>query len=249
MITCEICYKELKQMTNTHLKKHNINFTDYYNMFPNAITIDIEMREKISMGLKNSEKFQKRKLVDNWIIANTNKHLCGCGCNQFIIITKSHYYNGLAKYIRGHYFIGKKRPNQCGNNNVSCRAEVRKIKSEKLSGKNNPAYGKPPVHTKKSYYDSPLQGRVCFRSSWELKYAKYLDEINILWLYEGKTFNLGDTTYTPDFFLPQFYKFIEIKGYMRPEAQDKINKFIEQYPWDLKILYKKDLIELGVIND
>jgi len=129
--------------------------------------------------------------------------------------------------------------------------ETRKKMSDarlgKYCGKNSPLYGKLPFpHHKRYYYESPLQGQVCLRYSWELKYAKYLDENKILWMYEMETFDLGDTTYTPDFFLPQFEKFIEIKGYMTTKAQEKINMFLEQYPWDLEVLRKKDLIKLGI---
>lgn len=100
--------------------------------------------------------------------------------------------------------------------------------------------------SKGAYYDSPLQCIIWLRSSYEIAYAKYLDKNHILWMYEMKTFELSDEmTYTPDFFLPQFEKFIDTKGYMRPEAQIKINKFKEEYPWDLEILYKQDLIKLG----
>jgi hypothetical protein len=76
-------------------------------------------------------------------------------------------------------------------------------------------------------------------------YPKFFDICRCGKCNEMETFYLGDTTYTPDFFLPQFEKFIEIKGYMCKEAQEKINKFLEQYPWNLEILYKKDLINLG----
>lgn len=106
--------------------------------------------------------------------------------------------------------------------------------------------GRLPGHSKGIYYDSPLQGKIWLRSTYELAYVKYLDSKKVLWYYEIETFDLGDTTYTPDFFLPQFEKFIEIKGFMRKEAQEKINKFKDEYPWNLEILYKEDLIKLGV---
>ena len=41
--------------------------------------------------------------------------------------------------------------------------------------------------------------KICFRSSWEAKTAKYLDNQNIEWEYEHKTFDLGSSTYLPDF--------------------------------------------------
>ncbi len=41
--------------------------------------------------------------------------------------------------------------------------------------------------------------------------------------------------------------FIEIKGYMTDKAQNKINKFLDKYNDEgLKILYKEDLIKLGI---
>lgn len=97
---------------------------------------------------------------------------------------------------------------------------------------------------KRSYYQSPLQGQVCFRSSYELAYAKYLDSIHELWMYEMETFDLGNTTYTPDFFLPRLELFVEIKGYMLSKAQEKINQFKEQYPWNLEIIRLKELTEM-----
>jgi len=121
---------------------------------------------------------------------------------------------------------------------------------KKMSGKNHHNFGKSAAkgagHSKGSYYDSCLQGKIWLRSSYELAYATYLDEHKILYLYENYTYPLGDTTYTPDFFLPQFMKFIEIKGYMSQKAQEKINKFREQYPWNLEVLYKEDLVKLGI---
>lgn len=116
------------------------------------------------------------------------------------------------------------------------------------SGINNGMYGKvQSVHGKRFYYDSVFQGKVCFRSSWELKYAQYLDLLNINWYYEYKTFKLSDEmTYTPDFFLPQFKKFIEIKGWMHKNSQERINKFKDEYDCNLEILMKEDLIKLGI---
>jgi len=114
-----------------------------------------------------------------------------------------------------------------------------------VNGIKNPMYGKL-IPAKKYEYNSPLQGKIYFRGRFELEYAKYLDSKKILWMYEMETFDLGDSTYTPDFFLPQFEKFVEIKGWMTDRAKNKIDKFLEQYPWDLEILGKEDLIKLGV---
>lgn len=117
------------------------------------------------------------------------------------------------------------------------------------SGSNNPMFGikghlKNVINSRgiRSYYQSPYQGRIYLRSSYELAYAQYLDKNNKDWLYESIIFNLGDTTYTPDFFLIKDNKFIEIKGYMSKCAQNKINLFNKLYPDELLIiLYRQDL--------
>lgn len=69
-----------------------------------------------------------------------------------------------------------------------------------------------------------------FRSSWEIVYAKWLDSKNIKWLYEEKRFNLGDSTYIPDFYLPSTDEYIEIKGFQTDTFKKKYTLFKERYP-------------------
>lgn len=106
------------------------------------------------------------------------------------------------------------------------------LKRKTTSGKNNPMYGKV-THSKYNKYKN-----IWFHSSWEIAYAKYLDKLGIKWQYEAKTFDLGNTTYTPDFYLPETNKYIEIKGYWRPDAKKKVKEF--------KKIYKN--IKFEVIN-
>jgi len=121
-------------------------------------------------------------------------------------------------------------------------------------GKNTSPKSSRGIHT---YYQSPLQGEVCFRSSYELAYAKYLDSINEPYFYEAgiieMTINGKQTTYRPDFCLPLRCEFIEIKGYMNSEAQLKCDRFKEELNdeelmgiFRYKILFGKDLKELGI---
>lgn len=121
--------------------------------------------------------------------------------------------------------------------------------TEEVKNKQHKSHiGKPTYikSIKSCCYSSTFQGIVWLRSSYELAYAKYLDSINEPWFYELETFDLGNSTYTPDFFLPQQEKFIEIKGWMTSISQIKIDKFREQYTFfTLEVLFKKDLINLG----
>ena len=86
------------------------------------------------------------------------------------------------------------------------------------------------------------------RSSYEIKFAKYLDKKEIRWLYEPKTFDLGNSTYTPDFYLPETNEYIEIKGWFTDKAKNKMLLFYKKYK-DIKlnILDEKKLIKLGII--
>ena len=142
--------------------------------------------------------------------------------------------------------------------------------SEKRKGKNNPFFGK--LHTKETKLkisdslkgtrmgrNNPMFNKVTtskremykniyMRSSWEIKYAKYLDKNNMVWQYESKTFDLGDTTYTPDFYLSELDKYIEIKGYWRGKSKEKLKIFKMLYPKiKIELLMKPELLELGVL--
>jgi len=54
---------------------------------------------------------EERKKLDEWVEANQNKHICQCGCKQFIKIRR--YYHcpshKIPRYIGGHYRV--KGPN------------------------------------------------------------------------------------------------------------------------------------------
>jgi len=148
------------------------------------------------------------------------------------------------------YYRGDKRCKSCVRklsnkiNNPTKNPETMKkiLKNRKsVKGKNNPMYGKPAPKGsglgKGQYYKS-----IWMRSSYEIRYAKYLDKQNIKWLYEFKRFDLGNTTYTPDFYLPKLDIFIEVKGWWRPKAIKKFKLFKKLYPKiNIKIITKKEL--------
>lgn len=92
-------------------------------------------------------------------------------------------------------------------------------------------------------------GRRCsFRSMWEYVYAEYLDEQGIGWAYESHAFILSDgTAFIPDFWIPSRNEWVEIKGYLRDDAAQKIEMFRSEYPqFSLRILRRQELRELGI---
>ena len=66
-------------------------------------------------------------------------------------------------------------------------------------------------------YESPCQGLVRLRSKLEKRYAEQLDEKGIKWLYESRSFPYLDKnntrhTYTPDFYIMEEDRYIEVKS-------------------------------------
>ena len=134
--------------------------------------------------------------------------------------------------------------------------QLKKDLSIRNSGENNPFYGM--THSEKSLKkmsiiqkeiarkgkDSNFYGKkywskrgkeliynnIRFRSNWELLTAKYFDNNNIKWEYEPKYFVLDDNmTYTPDFYLNDLNKWIEVKGYWYEDAILKYDIFRKKF--------------------
>jgi hypothetical protein len=130
----------------------------------------------------------------------------------------------------------------------SCECNYKFVKEQGLmKGKNHPNFGKIASHPQQIEYDNKM-----FRSSWEANFAKWLDLSGIKWEYESKAFELKinnkDTTYTPDFYLPEFDCYIEIKGRWYYNSKEKFDLFLEIFSdINIKLLQKKELKLLGVI--
>lgn len=67
----------------------------------------------------------------------------------------------------------------------------------------HPCWGKPGVHTGVRMD--------CLNS--EGVFARDLDGAGIAWIYHPKTFKLSWCTYKPDFYLPEFDVWVDVKGY------------------------------------
>lgn len=72
-----------------------------------------------------------------------------------------------------------------------------------------------------------------YRSKWELQYAAYLDELQMLdiitaWAYEPDVIVCaGGTRYTPDFLVtysPDRQEYHEVKGYFRPQDRVRVRE-------------------------
>ncbi len=69
-----------------------------------------------------------------------------------------------------------------------------------------------------------------FRSRWEANIARLFDYFGIIWQYEPNRFRLNNFVYIPDFYLPEFDKYVEISGFVREKKATKISIFNEKFP-------------------
>jgi len=103
-----------------------------------------------------------------------------------------------------------------------------------------------------SYSTNNVSGRVKnieyngykVKGSWELIVAQVLDKYNITWTnnVSGYEYYWNGTKhlYFPDFYLPEYNVFIEVKGYQRDRDLCKWKDF----PYDLMILKENEINEL-----
>lgn len=80
------------------------------------------------------------------------------------------------------------------------------------------------IKNKKLYYKN-----IFMRSTWEIRVAKWLDEKKVKWEYESHScrFKLSSgRTYIVDFYLPEFNKYIEVKGWWDKNSFYKCKDFI-----------------------
>jgi DNA-directed RNA polymerase subunit RPC12/RpoP len=139
---------------------------------------------------------------------------------------------------------GKKLKNYGNKRCVSCENKRKhKLGILNCKGKNNHFYGK---HRKPNFIK--YRG-IWMRSSWEVAYAKHLDKQGIKWQYEFKQFNLGEMTYTPDFYLPDSDTYVEVKGWWNKKERNKFKLFKSLYSYITIKLYRQNhLRRMGVLK-
>lgn len=173
----------------------------------------------------------KGKLNPNYKDGITNIKIYCIDCNNVISNIYAKRCKPCATIINAKKQVGKIVKK-------SIRLKISKSLVGRFKGRNSPRFGKVS-HSKYVKYRG-----IWFHSSYEVKYAKYLIKNQIKWRYEFTTFDLGNCTYTPDFYLPQTDEYIEVKGYWRDDAKKKFNKFKRKFP-KIKIrVVNKKILEL-----
>jgi hypothetical protein len=128
--------------------------------------------------------------------------------------------------------VGKKR--RPFTDEEKARAREKQLSIAKY-GREHHAFGKSSGHVKRIEHCGTI-----FRSSYEVRFAQMLDRMGVRWEYEPKRFDLGDCTYMPDFFLPEYRSYYEVKGWLTETAERKMRLFRELNPGIPLVLVPKD---------
>lgn len=90
---------------------------------------------------------------------------------------------------------------------------------------------------------------VVFKSRWEMLFAKWLTNNGLHYRYEPKTFDVGWFNYTPDFYIREWKKYVEVKGFLSKDFKEKFEFFKKFYSPTVKIVMfgGKKLKALGIL--
>ena len=211
-MSCEFCKKIFKNLNSS--AQHQIRCRN------NSNRLDLSY-------LKNGTHFDSyRQTVKNGEIEHVNQY------------TKA-LKLGLPKPLLSEETLKKYR--EQGRNRVWNDSIRQKLShSMKEAVKNNP-----------DSYTSANRGRtkqivyngIKFQGNWELKFYKWCESKNIECERNSKGFSYkwnGNRTYFPDFYLPSYDVYVEIKGYKTDRDIAKWN----QFPLKLLIVEKQSILKI-----
>jgi len=96
--------------------------------------------------------------------------------------------------------------------------------------------------------------RWLFKSSWEVAYAKKLDEEGKDWEYEQHSYPLGRRRkYTPDFFVlgpeGELLELVEVHGWLDDPTKERLELLAMQYPeLPLEVLGPGEMVGMGLVE-
>jgi len=191
------------------------------------------------------------KLIEDYI--SRDRKYCSRSCMIKDFVKKEVYLKGLSYFKKGDNSpiwncleCGKEFKHYKRNGKLNCKFCSKKCHT--IYQRKHPKKGKKAYRFGKVSHAKYINYKgIWFHSTWESKFAKFLDDKNVKWQYEYKTFDLGNTTYTPDFYLPEIGIYIEVKGYWREDAKKKFKMFKKKYRDNIMVLDEKKLKTLRII--
>lgn len=230
-VECPICGKTGKRIYK-HIKKcHNLTVKEFKELYPNNETTCLKLRNSIRENTKKSlnepDVVAKRKLFRNspegrkmaskngamaWKKEGfANRH------NEAVRISSTRNWNN--KEFRDKVSVSIK--NSLNTDRVKKMHHDRLVKQWKDESYRNKMttlacnMAKDGKIGRRKFYTDNLGNSVVMRSSWELELHNILNLLCIHHEYEKYTFkylyNNTERIYIPDFYLPEYNLFLEVK--------------------------------------
>jgi hypothetical protein len=174
-----------------------------------------------------------------------NQIFCSKQCKNY---QDNHIMNAhefICKICSKHFMTNPNKSKK-GYNKCFCSPHCNSIalgKQTSAAMRTNERYG--------NYYcKAEIDGKQYkFRSGWELKTAIYFQNLGIKWEFEKHTFECGPLgLYIPDFYIPLWDKYIEVKGERFKSGLDKFEYCDTQDPSKFLLWGKKELQSRGILT-
>lgn len=103
----------------------------------------------------------------------------------------------------------------------------------------------PKAARAKAGIRNDIDPNMYFFSRWEANFARILNLLKIKWEFQPETFNLKTQKYTPDFYLPQYNSYVEIKNFLSEYSLNRDKEFRSLYSnKNLILILKEDYLKL-----
>lgn len=245
-VMCVICGKTMTQITNTHLKLHNITVKEYKRRYPGIRIVSILVSDRRIEKMKDGYISGRRKIVKMFGDKNPMKR-------------------ADVKLIHKQSVQKKNRPDWRLHQSQSTKGRRMggALKPDIVSKKITELWENPTsVYHTEEYAKKLLKGQSKkwrwtnnrgekFASSLEMKFADYLHLKNIT--YElRKILRLGNTWKYPDFFLPKMNLYVEVAGMLGynkwgydDKHQEKVTLY-KKYRVNCLFIYVDDFKNLDI---
>lgn len=151
--------------------------------------------------------------------------------------------------FKNNYYSGKFKTWNTGKTKDT--SDSIKLAAEKISNTIKEKIKNDDWHLSFSKARTQIYKDIKFQGIWEVEFAKYLDKLNIEWIRPTEKFeyiyNNETCYYLPDFYLPIYDLYIEIKGYPTDRDFAKWDNF----PLDKKldIYFGDELKSMNIVDD
>lgn len=234
MVTCGICRAELKIVTNTHLRLHNLTNKQYNDLFPRRRDLGHpNYFSRIYLGDRYDEVNKRR-------IEKLKRSLSKPECKELLrqSVRKSHetrrkmpHYGLSEEYVkilteRLLLYNSQNKPWMLGltketDERVARLGEHNRILKIGKPNFNPDGWGKCGIRQDLKRY---------FRSKWEANFARLCNYLGIEWEYEPCRFIFDRCSYLPDFYLPVCDLWVEVKGRLTDNARLRLAEMSKYYP-------------------